>query len=169
MIQPWIDPETKKEYPPLVLDTERTMIHNAVPLLHPCVANNVINQQIVSSLTVAMEQGALQMPIQSRRIIGNRLTAKDGDIDDAPKREYTPQEQAIFIETDALQIEMGNIVSKQTGAGGIIYDTAKSTQHKDRYSSVGMAIRYIAELEEERKKKLAQNRSDVCIGIVYGL
>jgi len=41
MSQPWTDPETQKEYPPLVLDTERSMINNAVPLLHPVIANNI--------------------------------------------------------------------------------------------------------------------------------
>ena len=40
------------------------------------------------------------------------------------------QEKAIYLESDALQIEMGNIVSK-TGTGGtIIYDTARTNQHK---------------------------------------
>lgn len=49
MSQPWIDPETKKEYPPLVMDHERSMIHNAVPLLRACTADTTVNQQIVTS------------------------------------------------------------------------------------------------------------------------
>jgi hypothetical protein len=70
------------------------------------------------------------------------------------------------VEADALQIEMGNIVGKETGAGSIVYDVAKSTQHKDRYSALGMAMRYIAELEEERKKKMYQSQNDMAIGLV---
>lgn len=64
--QPWTDPETQKEYPPLVMDTEKTLIHNAIPLLHPVIANNTVNQQLVSATTVALEQGSLELPIQSR-------------------------------------------------------------------------------------------------------
>lgn len=33
LAQPWIDPESGKEYPPWTLDDERTIIHNAVPIL----------------------------------------------------------------------------------------------------------------------------------------
>lgn len=76
------------------------------------------------------------------------------------------QEKAIFIEADALQIEMGNIVGKEMQSGAVVYDVAKSTQHKDRYSALAMAIRYVSELEDERKKRLAQKYKGVCIGIV---
>lgn len=76
------------------------------------------------------------------------------------------EEKAIFVETDALQIEMGNVVSKKTSSGAIVYDVAKSTQHKDRYSSVAMALRYISEIEEIRKKKFVSGTSTACIGVV---
>ena len=61
---------------------------------------------------------------------------------------------------------MGNIVAKTTQAGTVVYDVAKSTQHKDRYSSLGMVIRYINELEDIYKKKMLQNSHNQCIGIV---
>ncbi len=51
--QPWIDPETGKEYPPWTLDDERTIIHNAVPILRSVKASAQINQQLVSCLRVA--------------------------------------------------------------------------------------------------------------------
>lgn len=51
--QPWIDQATGKEYPPWTLDDERTIIHNAVPLLRSVKANPTINQQLVSCLRVA--------------------------------------------------------------------------------------------------------------------
>ena len=125
--QPWTDPETQKEYPPLVMDTEKSMIHNAVPLLHPVIANNTVNQMLVSATTVALEHGSLELPIPSRLILGNRIVQSD---DEAAEngRKLTQQEKAIFIEADALQIEMGNIVAKETAAGSVIYDTAKHTQ-----------------------------------------
>ena len=51
--QPWIDPATGKEYPPWTLDDEKSIIHNAVPMLRSVKANPIINQQLVSCLRVA--------------------------------------------------------------------------------------------------------------------
>ena len=52
---------------------------------------------------------------------------EEGD-DEVPKqRKLTLQEKAIFLEGDALQIEMGNIVMK-TGTGGTIRREAISTR-----------------------------------------
>ena len=53
LAQPWIDPESGKEYPPWTLDDEQTIIHNAVPLLRSVKASAQINQQLVSCLRVA--------------------------------------------------------------------------------------------------------------------
>ena len=53
LAQPWIDPECGKEYPPWTLDDERTIIHNAVPILRSVKASAQINQQLVSCLRVA--------------------------------------------------------------------------------------------------------------------
>ena len=53
LAQPWIDPESGKEYPPWTLDDERTIIHNAVPILRSVKASAQINQQLVSCLRVA--------------------------------------------------------------------------------------------------------------------
>lgn len=86
----------------------------------------------------------------------------------AKKKKLTVEEKAIFLEGDALQIEMGNIVMRTTSGNTIIYDVARASQHKDRYSALSMAVRYIAELEEIRKRKLLQP-SDACIGVVSKL
>ena len=51
--QPWIDAESGKEYPPWVLDEEKSIIHNAVPMLRSVKANAMVNQQLVSNLRVA--------------------------------------------------------------------------------------------------------------------
>ena len=61
---------------------------------------------------------------------------------------------------------MGNIVGRETASHAIIYDVAKSTQHKDRYSSLGMALHYIAEVEDIRKRKFMKSGSNNVIGIV---
>lgn len=163
--KPWIDPETQKEYPPLVVDTEKSMIHGAIPILHPVIANNMINQQLVSATTIALEQGSFEIPIASRMIVGNSIAQEDGENETSSKK-LTMMEKAIFLEADALQIEMGNIVAKTTSAGSVIYDTAKNTQHKDRYSAVAMAIHYISGIEEYRKKRRMQNSMAQCVGVV---
>ena len=89
----------------------------------------------------------------------------DGEEDAPRQRKLTLPEKAVFLEGDALQIEMGNIVMR-TGAGGaVLYDVARTNQHKDRYSALSMAVRYIAELEEIRKRRM-QRPSGACIGVV---
>lgn len=94
------------------------------------------------------------------------MTDEESESDEAPKkRKLTMQEKAIYLESDALQIEMGNIVSKTGTGGAIIYDTARTNQHKDRYSALAMAVRYIAELEEARKRRLLQP-AHPCVGVV---
>ena len=165
--QPWIDPETNKEYPPLVIDTERSIIHDAVPLLRPCAANNQINQSLVSQTTINFERELIEIPVNSRYILGNTVVnPEDDESDGGKKRNLTQAEKSIFIETDALQIEMGNVVSRKTAAGAVVYDVAKSTQHKDRWSSLAMGLRFISELEDQRRMRLSMNYNDACIGIV---
>lgn len=168
MNKPWTDPDTGKEYPPLVRDDEVSHIDNAVPLLHPFIASNLLNQQMVSTTTIALEQESLQLPINSRYIIDGRITARDDDSDGEHKR-LTKQELAIFIEADALQIEMGNIVGRQGANGNVLFDSLKASQHKDRVSSLMMAIHYISGLEEVRKRKLAQGSTPMAYCVVGSL
>ena len=89
---------------------------------------------------------------------------EEGDEDVRPHK-LTLQEKAVYLEGDALQIEMGNIVMRSGAGAAVLYDVARTNQHKDRYSALAMAVRYIAELEEERKRKLLRPESPV-IGVV---
>ena len=165
MNKPWTDPETGKEYPPLVPDDEVSMIDGAVPLLRRFIATNLLNQQMVNCTVIALEQGSIQFPISSRYIINNKIADRDGDSEGAG-RKLTVAEKAIFVEADALQIEMGNIIGRQGANGNVIYDSARAGQHKDRCSSLMMGIHYISTLEEERKRKLMRGSANVCYGIV---
>ena len=72
------------------------------------------------------------------------MTDEESESDEAPKkRKLTMQEKAIYLESDALQIEMGNIVSK-TGTGGtIIYDTARTNQHNLLHATVVTALLWL--------------------------
>ena len=165
MNKPWTDPETGKEYPPLVPDDEPTLIDGAVPLIRRFIANNLLNQQMVSATTIALEQESIQFPINSRYIINNKIAERDGDSEGAG-RKLTMAERAIFVETDALQIEMGNIIGRQGANGNVIFEAAKSTQHKDRVSSLMMGVHYIAGLEEVRKRNLMRGNAPIVMGIV---
>lgn len=160
MNKPWTDPDTGKEYPPLVRDDEVTHIDNAVPLIRAFAASNLLNQQMVSATTIALEQESLQIPINSRYILDGKIAMRDDDADGEHKR-LTKQEIAVFIEADALQIEMGNIVGRQGANGNVLFDSLKATQHKDRVSSLMMGLHYIAGLEDTRKKKLMRGNMPV--------
>lgn len=106
----------------------------------------------------------MELPVSSRFA----ETAQEDDpenADETAKKKLTVEEKAIFLEGDALQIEMGNIVMRTTTGNIALYDVARASQHKDRYSSLSMAVRYIAELEETRKRRLMQPK-DACIGVV---
>lgn len=168
MCKPWTDPSTGKEYPPLVRDDEISIIDGALPLIHPFIATNLINSQMVNFTTVALEQGSLQLPINSRYIVNNKIAESDDDADESGKR-LTIAEKAIFIEADALQIEMGNIIGRQGANGNVLYDSARSNMHKDRVSSLMMGIHYIAGLEESRKRKLLRGGADIVYGIVSSI
>lgn len=168
MCKPWTDPETGKEYPPLVRDDEPTIIDNAVPLIHPFIATNLLNQQMVNATTIALEQESIQLPISSRYIINNKIADRDDDAESSGKK-LTMQEQAIYLEADALQIEMGNIIGKKGANGSVIYDTAKSTAHKDRVSSLMMGILYISELEDTRKRNLMRYGAELVYGVTASI
>ena len=168
MNKPWTDPATGKEYPPLVRDDEVSLIDNSVPLIHPFIASNLLNQQMVSYTTIALEQESLQLPISSRYIINNKIADRDGEAD-GTGRKLLKEERTIFIEADALQIEMGNIIGKQGANGNVIYEASKAGQHKDRVSSLMMGIHYITGLEEDRKKRLMRGNTPLVMGIVSSI
>jgi len=86
-----------------------------------------------------------------------------------PEHKYTTAQKAIFVEADALQLELGTIVAKPTSAGNVIYDTAKSTQHKDRYSALAMAVHYIAGLEDYNKQRISSRNRHRSRGVVLDL
>lgn len=149
-----------------MLDDERSIIHNAQPMLRSVKANAQVNQQLASCLRVALEQRALELPVSSRSISDGKLRMEEDEAEEAKSRALTMQEKAVYLETDALQIEMGNIVMRSSSAGAVLYDTARTNQHKDRYSALAMAVRYVAELEEAHKRRLYAYSAHMCVGVV---
>jgi len=153
----WMDPATGKEYPPLVVDDEPLSNPSALQVLHPFRAVNTLNQRMYSNMRVAFEKRTIELPIQERIIRQKQQTIED------EKDRLSREEMAIFLEADALQYEMGNIIEKTSASGNKTYDVPHTGQHKDRYSSLAMAIDYISELEKENIKR--HKRGVPCIGI----
>lgn len=156
----WIDPLSGKEFPPLVVDDMPLTNPDAEQVLHPFRAVNQLNQRIYTNLRVALEKHTIELPMNSRIMRDKQI-----QIDDDSKR-MSDEEFANFIEADALQFEMGNIVEKTSSSGNKTYDVPKATQHKDRYSSLAMGNDYICELEKESMR--LHKRGPVCVGITGG-
>lgn len=152
----WVDPVTGKEYPPLVVDDEPSPNADALQVLHPFRAVNTSNQRIYTNLRVAFEKETLELPIQER-VMRVKQQEADGN------KRLSEEAMSIFLETDALQIEMGNVIEKTSSSGNKTYDVPKATQHKDRYSSLAMANDYISELEKENSR--SRRRTIPSIGI----
>lgn len=104
--------------------------------------------------------------MSSRAIQEGRLAPEEGEDEEKDAKPLTMQEKAVYLETDALQIELGNVVMKTSASGTVLYDTARVNQHKDRYSALSMAVRYVAELEEARKRRMRSNSDMLCVGVV---
>ena len=155
--EPWVDPNTDREYPPWCLDDQPS--RHAESRLRSFKATMNLNQELVTAMRVSLEQGTLSIPIDSREVDADSFSKT------SPLRK---EEMAIYIETDALQVEMGNIVMKASGtSGNVLYDVAKTSQHKDRYSSLAMAVWYIYKIEQENKAKIAAKKhGGMCLGIV---
>ncbi len=141
------DLTTGKEYPPWVVDDKPNYNPHAVQILHPFRAVNALNQRIYNNLRVALEQKTLELPKPSSEI--------KQKIDEANKesRDLARQQLAVFYNTDALQVEMSNIVAKPGAGSNVLYDVKKVGQHKDRYSALAMGNDYISELELENKRR----------------
>ena len=156
----WTDPISGKEYPPLVVDDKDLTNAEAVQALHPFRAVSDLNQRIYTNLRVALEKRTIELPIHERI-----MRARQQEIEDVTKR-LTMEEMANFLEADALQFEMGNIVAKQ-GQRTTLYDVPRANMHKDRYSSLAMGNDYICELEKENMR--LRKRGPACVGLLVEL
>ena len=153
----WIDPETGKEYPPLVRDDDFSANTNSLRVLHPFTAVNELNQRIYENLKVALEKKTLELPSRSQKIKDIQQSIENEN------ERMSPIEFAIYLEYDALQIEMGNIIGKPGQNGRMLYDVPKATMHKDRCSALAMCNDYICELEKISINK--HRRKGYCVGV----
>lgn len=155
----WIDMESGKEYPPLVVDDEPLTNPDAIQALHPFRAVNQLNQRIYTNLRVALEKQIIELPNSSRIMKEKQMSLEEN-------KRMSKEEFANFIEADALQIEMGNVVGKVGASGNVLYDVPKATMHKDRYSSLAMGNDYISELEKESVR--LHRHGPICVGVIGG-
>lgn len=154
----WIDVESGREYPPLVVDDEPMTNPDAIQALHPFRAVNTLNQRIYTNLRVALEKQTIELPVSYRLV-------KDLQANLDESKRMSKEEIANYREADALQIEMGNVVAKPGANGNFLYDVPKASMHKDRYSSLAMGNDYISELEKENVKRF--RRGEACIGFAW--
>jgi len=162
MEREWVDPATGREYPPMVCDDVPSPNPAALTTLRPFRAVQALNQRIYTNLRVVLEKHTIELPVSSRIMQmeeAERIAAKGDDA-----KVMTMQEKDVYLQTDALQFEMGNVVIKIGASGGAIIDVPKASMHKDRYSSLAMANDYVSQIEEENVKRMRHNVD--CIGIV---
>lgn len=165
MDKEWIDVSTGKEYPAIVLDDVPLANATSLPMLRAFRAVQSLNQRLYTNYRVCLEKHMLELPIQSREAISAESVKEyddDGNEIETKSKKLTLEEKAIFIEADALQMEMGNIIAKVGASGNVLYDVEKQGQHKDRYSSSAMAIDYVMQIEEETVNR--RKRGAACIG-----
>lgn len=154
---PWVDKETGREYPAWVLDDNTYSSSKfGIPMLYSFKASVALNQELVTRMRVALEQRLIAFPT------GERDKGEDNKI-------LTMEERAIYLEADALQVEMGQIVMRIGASNMATYDTAKSSQHKDRYSSLAMGVWYIGMLEDKAKERIRNSQLGSVMGIVTNL
>lgn len=132
----------------------------SIKILYPFIANNALNNEMVNVILRNLEDRDFLMPVVStmaeKSLASPRLeTEEDNEETKAGKRRRTQllkEELAVFQEADALQVELGNIVARVSAQGNILYGTAVSTQRKDRFSTVGMALWNIDQMESAARK-----------------
>ncbi|MBU3186644.1 hypothetical protein [Clostridium estertheticum] len=164
---PYVD-DTGKEHPSFVPDDCDYINDKVIPIIRVIKADNRMNGRMATMTKLYFENRSLHLPVQSSSM---RREQEGDDLEEVDKKQRARvskaellEELGIYTDTDALQYECGNIVPRITSANNTTYDTALTTQHKDRYSSLAMCMEYISQLEEENKKKYNNNSTNQCWG-----
>jgi len=155
------------EYKPFVRDDIGYTGNNAIPIVRVFRGSNTINNNMVVKTKIYFENKTLHLPIPSSEARRYQQDSFDDSkkADKSKPRELLIEEMAIYFEADKLQFELSTIVPKFTAKGNSFYDTALTTQHKDRCSSLWMAMDYISKLEDENRENYNNNTQGMCIGI----
>lgn len=140
------DPETGKDYPPLIdEDADVSSSSAAIPIIHKYRGDNASNNRGALSIKMFLENGTLELPVPS---VMAQNFVEDEEI--KMDRDLLLEERAIFSDVDALQHELVNIRQYRTAGNTIRYDIpSRGKNHKDRYSALMMACLWLYDLETE--------------------
>ena len=155
------------EYKPFVRDDIGYTGTNAIPIVRFFRGSNDINNRMVTKTKLYFENGTLHLPIPSseaRRLQDDTFDGSNKN-DKAKPRELLIEEITMYFEADKLQFELSTIIPKLTTKGSTFYETALTTQHNDRCSSLWMAMDYISQLEEKNRESYNNNTEGMCMGI----
>jgi len=155
----------------MILDTLDKNVGNVLPIIRGVRADNKFNARMATATRMFLENKSLYLPIPS----SGMRREHELDDDEKPKsssrslakKGMAMEETAVFIETDALQYEMGNIIPQFTVSGNITYNTPSTLLHKDRYTAMAMALEMVYEYEELNKDAMHDQNGEFCIGGSY--
>ena len=167
---PYVDEETNIEHKPMVPDDTGYTGSNALPIVRCFRGNNTLNNRAAAKLKLYFENKTLHLPAPSSTM-RREQEQESMDLNEdkrkeksKPSRETLIEEVSVYTETDALIFECSTIVPRITGAGNTTYDTALTTQHKDRFSSLSMGMEYVSQLEDANRAKFNNNNQNRCWG-----
>jgi hypothetical protein len=159
------------EYSPFVRDDIGYTGTTAIPIVRSFIGTNKLNNRAVNKTRLYFENRSLHLPIQSANMSREMEGGVEFDEDIGKKvntkvsKEVLIEMVSIYRETDALQNECSTIVPKISASGNTIYDSALTTQHKDRFSSLMMNLEYVATLEDANRELYNNNNGSACWGI----
>lgn len=139
----------RSEFPPLIKDNddEAYALKGAIPLIRAVTATNLYNNVMYPYMKSCFEDGTLRLLGPSEQM---DAAYKSGDL--------SPDEFALFIETDLLLQELSNIKQMESNAKNIIYERIVTGTKRDRVTSLGYGLHFVYEMEMENK--LGAHRDD---------
>lgn len=175
--QPWTYEDergNRREMLPLV-PHDASVNYPANKILYPFVATNALNEEMAQVMLRNLNDMDLRLPAVSTTMqIDSAYSRIQDDADDEKTKKekkrrtvLLTEEALVFKEADSLQAEMGNIVCRRGAKGNSLYDTALSTQKKDRYSSLAMGMWHIDQIENY-ERRMGYVASDASIPVFIG-
>ncbi len=130
------------EYPPLVPDDDedRMSLQNAQPIIRRISATNQLNNSMHTYMKKCFEDNTLKLLANSASV---DTEFQGGDL--------TEEEYSMFINTDILIQELGNIKQESSEHGNVVYGRISKSTKRDRVTALGYGLHYIRELEDENK------------------
>lgn len=159
---PYVDPLTHKEYPPFVSDKIDPSVCNinAIPMVREFRGSNAVNNRGAVALKKFFENRQFLLPCSSIDI--DKDSNEEVKTDKA--RALLAEERAVYVNTDALQVELGNI-KPILMSSGVKYDNTSG--HKDRYSAIMMIAEYVDEIEGQMREEHMVSTDDACLAMVF--